>query len=260
MPLPQTILKSSLLLTLLLSCLFAFSQKKDTVLITPATIKMANLPEGHHRYLVYFLKGKDSSRTNFQYWNLHVYTGDYKGKQAIITDQYWEDNTDIMHTAFSVSDKKDFHPLYQVSWWKGRDTIISNFEEKTASLPDKLFRKNIDSSRKAAMAAYLQACNEYTLNWHLDLQAFSLLPYKDGRTFGINFYDAGFSAPKLQYYTVTGSGIFTGYGNEKIDCWLLYKEDPNNKETFWISKKTKEVLKLEQQFGNMYRFKIKQPS
>jgi hypothetical protein len=40
-------------------------------------------------------------------------------------------------------------------------------------------------------------------------------------------------------------------------CWLLSHEGTNNKEVFWISKKTNEVLKLEQEFGGRYRYKIK---
>ncbi|MEJ5995968.1 hypothetical protein WG904_16190 [Pedobacter sp. Du54] len=252
-------MKSFYLFVLLFAANYGYAQKKDTVIISPATILTQNLPMGNHKYLVYFKKDKDSSSINFQMWNLSVKKEHYKGKPAIIIDQFWEDNTEIIHRVHSVSDVKDFKPIYQTSWWKARGTTVTDFEVKTATFPDQLFRKNPDSSRKVALNAFLTATNEYALNWHLDLETFSMLPFKEGVTFGINYYDAGFSAPKVQYYTVIGSATFEGVEKNKTECWLLNHESPGNKETFWISKKTKEVLKLEQQAGKLYRFKIKIP-
>ena len=252
-------MKQFYFILLILSANYGFAQKKDTVVITPSTILTQNLPLGNHKYLVYFKKDKDSSSISFQMWNLSVKKEDYKGKPAIVINQFWEDNTEVIHRVNSVSDAKDFRPIYQTSWWKTRGTTVTDFVTKNATFPDQLFRKNPDSSRKVALSAFLTATNEYVLNWHLDLATFSMLPLKDGVTFGINYYDAGFSAPQLQYYTVTGSAMLEGVENNKTACWLLTHESPNNKETFWISKKTKEVLKLEQQFGKMFRYKIKIP-
>ncbi|MCY1520150.1 hypothetical protein D9M68_549210 [compost metagenome] len=251
----------NIILLLLFACTLSYAkaQKGDTLILSSENILVKNLPLGQHRYLIYFKKDKDSSSISFQLWNLNVKRETYKGKPAIVVDQLWEDNSEIIHKVHSVNDARDFKPLFQSSWWKTRGTILTDFEEKTATFPDQLFRKNIDSSRKVAHDAFLKAANTYALNWHLDLETFSLLPFKQGRTFGINYYDAGFSEPKIQYYTVTGSALFTGPDQHQTDCWLLRHESPNNIETFWISKKTNEVLKLEQQFGKMYRYKIKIP-
>lgn len=97
------------------------------------------------------------------------------------------------------------------------------------------------------------------LNWHLDLETFPTLPYKTGLTFVIPFYDPGTASGFQKVaYTVTGSAELIGYNDQKIDCWLLVHESKGNKEVFWISKKTNEVLKLEQEVGGrMYRYKIK---
>lgn len=252
-------MKHFYLLMLLFAANYGYAQKRDTLLISPTNLLTQNLPVGNHKYLVYFKKGKDSSSINFQTWNLSIKKENYQGKPAVIIDQLWEDNVEVIHRVHSVSDAKDFRPLYQDSWWKARGTTLTDFVAKTATFPDQLFRKNPDSSRKVATNAFLKATNEYALNWHLDLSTFSMLPFKEGLTFGINYYDAGFSAPKVQYYTVTGTAIFEGVENSRTECWLLQHESPNNKEVFWISKKTKEVLKLEQQVGKMYRFKVKIP-
>lgn len=105
--------------------------------------------------------------------------------------------------------------------------------------------------------AFRQALEQYVLNWHLDLEVFSILPLKENTTLAVNFYDPGFTAPAMQMYSVMGSGTLTGYEDQKVDCWLLIHESRGNKETFWISKKTREVLKLEQEFQGRYRYKIK---
>lgn len=44
---------------------------------------------------------------------------------------------------------------------------------------------------------------------------------------------------------------------QEIDCWLLTNAKlTENLETFWINKKTMEIMKLGEQFGNRYRYKL----
>ena len=235
-----------------------FSQKTDTVIIDPSKVNTKVLKPGVHRWLVYFKNGKDSSRTNFNLWTRNIDFITYKGREAISVTQEWEDNTSITHKVYSVCDRKTFAPLYQDSWWKNRGSTVFDFIDKTGSIRDTLLT-DADTSRlkKNIYGAFKQALNEYVLNWHLDLETFPLLPYKNNTTFLINFYEAGSLPPKPQAYTVTGSGTLKGLNNETIDCWLLTHTTPNNKEVFWVSKKSKEVLKLEQQFGNKFRYKVK---
>ncbi|PZR27875.1 MAG: hypothetical protein DI535_09020 [Citrobacter freundii] len=236
----------------------AASGQQDTVKITPDMVNTKVLKKGTNRYLVYFRLGKDSSRTNYQLWNRTVDHIDYQGKKAIAVTQEWEDNTKIVHKVYSVCDEKTFAPFFQQSEWVGRTNTKFDFLKKEGFVKDTLLT-DADTARikKQTLQAFRQASNEYVLNWHLDLEVFPILPYKEGRTFMINFYDPGFTAPELQAYTVTGSAKLTGYDNQEIDCWLLTHTSQNNKEVFWVSKKTKEVLKLEQQFGERYRYKIK---
>jgi hypothetical protein len=59
-------------------------------------------------------------------------------------------------------------------------------------------------------------------------------------------------------YTVTGSDFLTDQDSKKINCWVLnYSDGPNGYERFWISKRTKEVLKEEDFSARGYRYKIK---
>lgn len=243
---------------LTLFALQTFAQKSDTIRIDASKVRPDVLKPGIHQYLVYFKNGKDSSRTNFQLWTREIQHTSFEGRQAIRINQVWEDNKTIVHKVNSICDAKDFAPIYHESWWNGRGNYTFDFTKKTMAFNDKPITESDTAKRAKAMyKAYQAALNQYVLNWHLDLEAFPILPYRDGATFMINFYDPGFPAPSLQAYTVTGRAKLTSYNGQDVDCWLLSHVTKGSSETFWVSKKSKEVLKLEQQFGNRYRFKVK---
>jgi hypothetical protein len=251
-------MKKLLALLCVVVCLQATAQK-DTLIIKEKDINTKVLKPGMHRWLVYFKNGTDSARYNYQMWNRRIDLIQHEGRDAIAVTQQWESNDTVTHKVYSVSDAKTFQPYYQDSWWKGRGNTIFDLTKKTGNMASHEL-SDADTARtyKRAWDAFKTATQQYVLNWHLDLETFPLLPYKEGRTFGINFYELGSLPPQIQYYTVTGSGKLEGFDGQDVDCWLLVHESPNNKETFFISKKTKEVLKLEQKFGSRYRIKVKQ--
>ncbi len=246
------------------------AQKSDTIQITATNIDTKVLREGTHRYLVYFKMKKDSVRTQTQFWTRTIKKTDYKGTPAIEINQEWEDKDSIMHMVKSVSDAKTMQPLYHKTWWKvqaTRNATVKTVNSTTVDFSSKTVEHNgkmlsdADTAKqvKRIWTGYKSSLDKFYLNWHLDLETFPLLPYKAGVTFVIPFYDPG-TASNFQKvaYTVTGSAELIGYNDQKIDCWLLVHETKGNKEVFWVSKKTREVLKLEQEVGGkMYRYKIK---
>jgi hypothetical protein len=265
------VLSSPLFLSVFLFCASAIqAQKADTIQVTSANINTKVLREGTHRYLVYFKMQKDSVRTQTQFWTRTIKRTDYNGIPAIEITQEWEDKDSIMHIVKSYSDAKTMQPLYHKTWWKvqaTRNATVKTVSETSVDLVKKTVTYNgsllsdADTAKQAKRiwAGYKSSIDKYFLNWHLDLETFPLLPYKKDVTFVIPFYDPG-TASNFQTvaYTVTGSAQLTGYNNQKIDCWLLMHEDKGNKEVFWVNKKTKEVLMLEQILnGSFYRYKIK---
>lgn len=236
------------------------AQKTDTLYIKPEHINTKVLIPGTHRWLVYFKMGADSPRTMFNIWSRTIDKITYQNKEAIQVTQVWEDKDSILHTTKSMSDGKDFSTLFHHSWWRQRGSTTFNFQTGEAWINEKKLTADDTIIRnKRTRMAFDTALTQYTLNWHLDLEVFPQLPYRNNITFMINYYDPGSLQPKWVPYTVKGSGKISGLDGQLVDCWLLEHQEPNNKEVFWISKKTKEVLKLEQQFGNRYRFKIKLP-
>lgn len=253
----------------LFTTLTAVGQKNDTVYITAKNINTNVLREGTHRYLVYFKMGKNATRTQTQFWTRKISRIDYQGKPAIEISQEWEDKDSIVHTVKSISDAKTMQPLYHKTWWKvqrSRDPV-KKVTETTVDFLNKTVMNNgrqlsdADTAKqvKKIWEGYKSSSDQYFLNWHLDLETFPILPYTQGVTFVVPFYDPGTASNYQKVaYTVTGSSEMVGYDDQKIDCWVLVHEEKGNKETFWISKKTKEVLKLEQEInGSMYRYKIK---
>jgi hypothetical protein len=213
---------------------------------------------------------KDAPRTQSQFWTRRIARVEYNNKPCIEITQEWEDKDSIMHMVKSISDAKTMQPLYHKTWWKtqrSRTATAKTVSETIVDFLNKTVEHNgrklsdVDTSKqvKGIWEGYKSSFDKYFLNWHLDLETFPLLPFKEGVTFVIPFYDPGTASLFQQVaYKVTSSAELIGYNDQKIDCWLLVHEDKGNKEVFWISKKTKEVLKLEQEInGNLYRYKIK---
>lgn len=254
--------KSIMTLSFVVSALLSFSQATDTIRVDASKINTSVLIPGTHRYLVYFRMSKNATRIMTQFWTRTIDKTVENGKQVIVIKQEWEDKDTIVHSTTSVCDAITMQPLAHKSWWKGRGAAELNFTTNEfmyngapVSAVDTV--KNL----KTMYTAFQSAQGRFFLNWHLDLEVFPTLPYRKGVTFLIPFYDPGISTPLMEVdYTVTGSAMLTGYDQQKVDCWLLTHETKGNKEVFWISKKTREVLKLEQEFGKeSARYKIKLP-
>jgi len=243
---------------------------QDTIRITSKILDPKVLREGTHRYLVYFKMAKDSVRTQTQFWTRLIKRVDYHGTPAIEITQEWEDKDSVMHIVQSISDATTMRPIYHKTWWKvpvarGADVKVVNitivdFSSKTVNYNGKLL-SDADTTKQAKKIwdGYKSAEGKFFLNWHSDLEIFPILPYRKGVTFLIPFYDPGTSSGYQEVvYKVTGSDVLMGYNDQKIDCWLLVHEEKGNKEIYWISKQTKEVLKLEQVINDrIFRYKIK---
>ena len=177
-------------------------------------------------------------------------------KPVIIVKQQW-DRDSVVHKAYTVFDAQDFSTLLHDTYWRALGYAMV-FDFETRKFDSREVNRAIPDSIKTKCEQELAGSfGKYNLNWHDDLVIYSMLPYKENRTFLINYYDPGFGAPEEVPYTVTGSAPLTGRSGEIIDCWVLEHGDANGSERFWISKKTREVLKEEDHGRGGYRFKYK---
>lgn len=249
-----------LYLLIQISPLLLTAQKPDTVIVTAKTIKVSQLKQGKAIYLVYFVRGENTPLSEVQIWNIDVKKEKINNKEVISVFQKWDFKDTVVHTAKSISSATDFMPLYHESWWQKRDKKAFDVEQKKIWINDtEITDTNSVKKEKVAYTSYASSFGKYYLNWHLDLEVFSMLPLRKNTTFLIPFYEFGYDIPSNIEYTIIGEDVLV-YDGKRIKCWLLYHEEKGNKETFWISKKTNEVLKLKQLINeNICRYKIKLP-
>lgn len=242
-------------------CVQSFAQTKDTILITADNLKVSNLKTGKTRYLVYIKNNKDAPNTEMQIWNIDIEKTMYAGKEAFVVNQKWDFKDSIVHSASSVCNVNGFKPLFHESWWKSRGKQTFDVVAKQLQINGhEITKTDSVKKNKSIYNSFETSFDQYYLNWHLDMEVFTMLPYKHNVTFKIPFYEFGYSKPEGIYYSVAGEADLVTYDNRKIKCWLLKHEEKGNLETYWISKETNEVLKLEQVINEkMYRYKVKLP-
>jgi len=217
-------------------------------------LSTANLKPGLKQYLVYFQQPKQVKTLRFWYWLRDIKKETRNGQAVFTTNQHWFGGDTLSYRAcYSVNSMADFAPMYHAETIRGITKAYNWGATKITGA---------DSVSTNAAKAFAIDFTEPNFNWNLDIETFEMLPLAAGKTFAINFYDAGLSPPKYVLYKVTGSEVLTLLDGTKTDCWKLYNESTSPTgavatETFWISKKGHELLKEEDQFNGMYRYKIK---
>jgi hypothetical protein len=240
---------------------FAMAKGADTLRIQSGDIDMKALQKGQYSYIIFTKKRKDGPAMKTTLVKISVEPQLYHNRPAIIIKQEWDRDT-VVHAAYSVFDAKDFSTIEHDSWWQRLGYSMKfDFDEKKVTYKSDDPNKNVpDSIIKKGTDDFNGSFAKYNLNWHADLIIYQLLPYKENRTFIINYYDPGFGKAEEVAYTVTGTDTLSGRDGEKTDCWVLNfidKDHPGTYERFWISKKTKEVLMEEDFYNGGYRYKVK---
>ncbi len=228
------------------------SAQIDTISLTNKDLVISQLQQGLHQYLVYFEQPKKKKIIMPMLWNRQVNFKQFQGKAAIEVVQNWYSNDTLQNRyIYSISSREDFSPIYHYGK-NARGIEAFEFEQNRVSGSD-----TVANNSKKEMEVKSTAS---TLNWELDMEIFSMLPFKIvGQTFVINFYHPGGKTEPMYYqYKVIGSEAIQGTNTSTIDCWQLkisYNE--TSWAIFWISKKSKEVLKMQEYFGGGYRYKVK---
>jgi len=234
---------------LLLHLLVAAISKGQADTIRPGKghLLTETLKPGLRQYLVYFQNPQHADRLGFWYWLRDISIETRDGiKYFAITQHWYGGDSTAYRKVYSENAVEDFAPVYHTETVRGK-TRSYHWTGKDI---------------KGADSFYL-SFNEPNLNWNLDIETFEMLPLGEGKSFWINFYDAGLDPPKYVLYKVTGSEELTLMSGEKVDCWKLYTEGSSPRgpysETYWISKQGHEFLKEEDSFSGIYRYKIKMP-
>ncbi|MCW3465305.1 hypothetical protein [Chitinophaga nivalis] len=213
------------------------------------------LKPGMRQYLVYFQHPGKPDRLQLSLWVRQVEKGMQQQTPVFNIHQYWYSaDTTRFATFVSTNTAADFSPLYHAAA-VGKQVKAYNWSATGIT--------GADAVADNAAAGFKLAFDQPNYNWHLDIETFEMLPLAAGKSFLIRFYDAGLEPPKYAAYRVIGSEVLATWGNREVDCWKLQTTGtyPGGTyvQTYWISKADHEFLKEVDEFGGIYRYKIKLP-
>jgi hypothetical protein len=240
-----------------LFCLSSQAQTPaDTIRPDKGRLLTTALKPGLRQYLVYFQNPKTPRQLRFWYWMRDIAIETREGQKVFAITQHWYGSDTLSYrSVYSLNTADNFAPVYH-SEHAGGKYVAYNWKA------DEI--RGADTAEGNARKGFNLKFDQPNYNWNLDIETFEMLPLAAGKSFLINFYDAGLDPPKYVLYSVTGSETLSLLDGARTDCWKLYTEgtDPRGgkySETYWISKKGHEFLKEEDSFSGMYRYKIKMP-
>jgi hypothetical protein len=229
----------------------------DTVRPGKGGLVTGNLKPGVRQYLVTYQDPAHDRKLGFWYWVRDISSGLRDGKPVFVIDQRWYgSDTPAYRAVYSINEAGSFAPVHHRELVRGR---LSAYDWRPAGI------SGADTVVANTRKGFSLAFAEPNFNWNLDIETFEMLPLAEGKSFLINFYDAGLEPPKYVRYRVTGSEKLAMEAGDAVDCWVLTTEgkDPRGmpySETYWISKKEHEFLREVDHFNGMIRYKIRMPT
>src|ERR1700761_724911 len=217
-----------LIASAILSVNMAYSQI-DTTRLKDKRLNSTVLKSQLNQYLVYFQYPKSPKTLRFWYWLRDVKTTNRNGEKVFIINQRWYgSDSSSYRKVYSINRASDFSPIYFSETVKGENMAYNWNNNKIAGA---------DTVADNLQKSFALDFSEPNFNWNLDIETFEMLPLAAGKTFAINFYDAGLDPPKYYLYKVTGSEVLATLNNEKVDCWKLFSEGDSPQghytETYW---------------------------
>lgn len=212
------------------------------------------LKPGVKQYLVYFQSPAHANKLNVSLWVREIEKTSRNNEPVFRITQHWYGEDTARYAVFSsLNTVADFSPLYHA---ETRGTMQKAYNWSQTGITG-------DNTPDNKAADFKLSFERPNYNWHLDIETFEMLPLAAGKTFLINFYDAGLEPPKYVTYKVTGSEVLQTLNGQQTDCWKLFTEGDSPRghytQIFWISKSGHELLKEEDSFGGIYRYKVKLP-
>lgn len=222
----------------------------DTLRAIPEKWITESLRPETAQYLVFFQNKKKPKQAGTYIWSRQVRV---KNNTIEVEQKWYSSDSAGYRYVYSLVDRKTFLPIYHKTIMQRSGTEAFDFGDQKI--------EGSDSVTNNAKATF-ELTTAKPLNWELDMETFSLLDLKPGKRYAINFYHpGGRTGPAFYEYKVTSDEKVRTYEDKVIDCWKL-RIDYNEKSyaIFYISKKSKEVIKMEEDFGAGVRYKVKLPS
>jgi hypothetical protein len=158
-----------LILSLLLLWQVSLAQV-DTIRLTTNDLLIKQLQPGLHQYIVYFEITAKKKIIDPMLWNRRINFTEVNGKKVIEITQHWYSADTLMNRSlYSLNERETFAPIFHYTK-STRGIEAFDFEEKKI--------RGSDTVTNNSKKDFVIAVSVPTLNWELDLEVFSTLPYK----------------------------------------------------------------------------------
>jgi len=225
----------------------------DTINAKNNKLVMANLKPVKNSYLVYMTDSLETKRTIGDIWERTITFRKQNQQDVVVFDWKWLHNDSLYATIMNVCDRKTLAPIYRYGSYKNKGVMAYNFKEGVM-VPSDTVKDNLAIKRGAIRL------DIPVISWEQDLETYSLLPItKVGQQFDISFFDPNEKAASYHRYVVIGKEALSLNKDVKINCWLLKINYTNDSyATFWLTEKSKEVIKMKEYYKGKFRVKVKQ--
>ena len=225
----------------------------DTINTANHKLNTSLLKEGKSTYVVYFEDSLGKRITSADIWDRTIrFSSNAEGKNIYQFEWDWYRKDTLIGHIVATGDRQTLEPFTHKAEYHRRPLVSFAFANNLVTVP-------VEARRTAADSSFKVLLDPPAFEFPMDLEIFPLLPFKKvGQKFAIAFYEPG--TPKSDYYplTVTGREELSLPGNNKVSCWLLRIDyRPGSYATFWISEKSREVLKMQEYFRGRYRYKVR---
>jgi hypothetical protein len=225
------------------------AQTLDTITAKNNKIDVRKITPIKHSYAVFFTDSTGKRTSSADIWDRELRrTKDASGKEVVEFEwKWWRKDSLLMQTKGICA----FPSLELLEYTKAPTLSVKN-ENGTLNIKTQ--------TRMKADTAFTMLFDGKTFTFPMDLEIFGLLPMKSvGQKFSVPFYEPGSGSHKYYTCTVVGKERLVLQENAGIDCWLLQIDygQFGAYATFWISERTGEVLKMQESFRGIFRYKIK---
>jgi len=232
---------------------FSSYAQVDSISVSRKNLLTHHLAPRKSSYCVFSKDVATGVVSQISIWNREVSFTTFNGSKVVVVKQmrYTPDPKRNKYV-YTISDPNTLHTIYNVSSRGGAQVEAFNYNANDIA--------GADSVLNNTKRDFKLSVNDVPFCFEIDLETLSLLPVKKvGQKLAINFYHPGGEIPPKYYpVDVVAEEEITIPGGNKMVCWkirLRYDEDSYDES--WISKSTRELIKLEGHYGSTLFTKIK---
>ena len=225
----------------------------DTINTDNLKLNISAFAEGKSSFAVFFEDSLGNRLTSADIWDRSIsISQNASGQKAFRFEWKWYRKDTLITNVVATGLMPSLKMLTHDADYKARGNFSYLFTNGVVTVPEKKQRNARDSSFRVVL-------NPAGFEFPMDLEIFPLLPFKKvGQEFAIAFYEPGSAKSNYYHLTVTGREDLPMPGAARLACWMLRIDyAPGSYADFWISDKSRQVVKMREYFKGRFRYKVR---